>query len=137
MLPSVSDSTALAQPVLPAFVDEATSDACKEMEDSSIRDFGCLWRKCIEIQGAGACGSNEGVWSSWWDWSFISSCVAALLWHAQEESAVSVSVNQPGSQLLRLTSRDHEDDQRAGAPLLQGQAEGVGAVQPGEEKAPG
>ena len=31
----------------------------------------------------------------------------------------------------------HEDDPRAGAPLLQGQAEGVGAVQPGEEKAPG
>jgi len=31
----------------------------------------------------------------------------------------------------------HEDDQRAGAPLLRGQAEGVGAVQPGEEKAPG
>jgi len=29
---------------------------------------------------------------------------------------------------------DHEDDPRAGAPLLQGQAEGVGAVQPGEEK---
>jgi len=27
------------------------------------------------------------------------------------------------------------DDQRAGAPLLRGQAEGVGAVQPGEEKA--
>lgn len=22
----------------------------------------------------GACGSNEGVWSSWWDLSFISSC---------------------------------------------------------------
>jgi len=31
----------------------------------------------------------------------------------------------------------HEDDQRAGVPLLGGQAEGVGAVQPGEEKAPG
>jgi len=31
----------------------------------------------------------------------------------------------------------HEDDHRAGAPLLRGQAEGVGAVQPGEEKAPG
>jgi len=31
----------------------------------------------------------------------------------------------------------HEDDQRAGAPLLQGQAEGVGAFQPGEEKATG
>ena len=29
----------------------------------------------------------------------------------------------------------HEDDPRAGAPLLQGQAEGVGAVQHGEEKA--
>lgn len=35
--------------------------------------------------------------------SFISSCVAALLCRAQEESAVSVSVNQPGSQLLPLT----------------------------------
>ena len=31
----------------------------------------------------------------------------------------------------------HEDDQRAGVPLLRGQAEGAGAVQPGEEKAPG
>ena len=31
----------------------------------------------------------------------------------------------------------HKDDPRAGAPLLRGQAEGVGAVQPGEEKAPG
>ena len=31
----------------------------------------------------------------------------------------------------------HEDDPRAGAALLRGQAEGVGAVQPGEEKAPG
>jgi len=31
----------------------------------------------------------------------------------------------------------HKDDLRAGAPLLRGQAEGVGAVHPGEEKAPG
>ena len=31
----------------------------------------------------------------------------------------------------------HKDDPRAGVPLLRGQAEGVGAVQPGEEKAPG
>jgi len=31
----------------------------------------------------------------------------------------------------------HEDDPRAGVPLLRGQAEGVGDVQPGEEKAPG
>jgi len=31
----------------------------------------------------------------------------------------------------------HKDDLRAGAPLLRGQAEGAGAVQPGEEKAPG
>jgi len=31
----------------------------------------------------------------------------------------------------------HEDDPRAGAPLLRGQAEGAGAVQPGEKKAPG
>jgi len=31
----------------------------------------------------------------------------------------------------------HEGDPRAGAPLLRGQAEGVGAVQPREEKAPG
>ena len=29
----------------------------------------------------------------------------------------------------------HEDDQRAGAPPLQRQAEGAGLVQPGEEKA--
>ena len=29
----------------------------------------------------------------------------------------------------------HEDGLRAGAPLLRGQAETVGAVQPGEEKA--
>ena len=29
----------------------------------------------------------------------------------------------------------HEDDPRDGVPLLQGQAKGVGAVQPGEEKA--
>jgi len=33
--------------------------------------------------------------------------------------------------------KGHEDDLRAGAPLLRGQAEGVGAVQPGEEKALG
>ena len=31
----------------------------------------------------------------------------------------------------------HGDDPRAGAPLLRGQAEGAGAVQPGEEKAVG
>ena len=31
----------------------------------------------------------------------------------------------------------HKNDQRAGAPLLQRQAEGVGLVWPGEEKAPG
>jgi len=31
----------------------------------------------------------------------------------------------------------HEDDERAGVALPRGQAEGVGAVQPGEEKAPG
>ena len=31
----------------------------------------------------------------------------------------------------------HKEDQRAGAPLLQGQAEGVGVVRPGEEKALG
>ncbi|GAB0199613.1 mitochondrial enolase superfamily member 1 [Grus japonensis] len=31
----------------------------------------------------------------------------------------------------------HEDDPRAGAPLLWRQAEGVGVVQPGEEKGPG
>jgi len=31
----------------------------------------------------------------------------------------------------------HEDDPGAGAPLLRGQAEGAGAVQPGEEKALG
>jgi len=31
----------------------------------------------------------------------------------------------------------HEDDQRAGVALLQGQIKGVGAVQPAEEKAPG
>ena len=37
-------------------------------------------------------------------------------------------------QVLILLKSEH---QRAGAPLLQGQAEGVGAVQPGEEKAPG
>ena len=33
--------------------------------------------------------------------------------------------------------RGHEDDPRAGAPLLRGQVEGAGAIQPGEEKAPG
>ena len=31
----------------------------------------------------------------------------------------------------------HEDDQRAGAPLLWSQGEGVGGVQPGEYKALG
>ena len=31
----------------------------------------------------------------------------------------------------------HEDDQRAGAPLLWRQAEGSGLIQPGEEKVPG
>jgi len=31
----------------------------------------------------------------------------------------------------------HKDDQRAGVPLLRGQTKRVGAVQPGEEKAPG
>ena len=30
----------------------------------------------------------------------------------------------------------HKNGQRAGAPLLRGKAERVGAVQPGEEKAP-
>ena len=32
--------------------------------------------------------------------------------------------------------KGHRDDQKAGAPPLQGQAEIAGAVQPGEEKAP-
>jgi len=32
-------------------------------------------------------------------------------------------------------TRVNEDDQRAGVPLLRGQAKAVGAVQPGEEKA--
>jgi len=31
----------------------------------------------------------------------------------------------------------HKNDQRDGTPLLRGKAERVGAVQPGEEKAPG
>jgi len=31
----------------------------------------------------------------------------------------------------------HKNDQRDGTPLLQGEAERVGAVRPGEEKAPG
>ena len=31
----------------------------------------------------------------------------------------------------------HKDDQRAGAPTPQGQAEGAGLIQPGEEKAAG
>ena len=31
----------------------------------------------------------------------------------------------------------HKDDQRAGTPFLGGQTERVGAVQPGEKKAPG
>ena len=39
--------------------------------------------------------------------------------------------------LERVQRRATKDDPRAGAPLLRGQAEGVGAVQPGEEKAPG
>ncbi|PKU34288.1 hypothetical protein llap_15409 [Limosa lapponica baueri] len=33
--------------------------------------------------------------------------------------------------------RAHEDDQRGGVLLLQGEAERIGVVQPGEEKAPG
>ena len=33
--------------------------------------------------------------------------------------------------------RGHSNDPRAEAPLLRGQAERAGAVQPGEEKAPG
>jgi len=33
--------------------------------------------------------------------------------------------------------KGHKDDQRAGAPLLRGQAEGVRSVQPAEEKALG
>lgn len=37
----------------------------------------------------GACDSNKGCWLSWWDLSFVSSCVAALLCHAQEESVLS------------------------------------------------
>ena len=32
---------------------------------------------------------------------------------------------------------DHKDDLRSGVPILLGKAEGVGAVQPGEKKAPG
>lgn len=39
MLPSLSDSTALAQPVLPALVDKATSDAYRGVEDSSNKGF--------------------------------------------------------------------------------------------------
>ena len=38
---------------------------------------------------------------------------------------------------LEQVQRSHKDDPRAGAPHLQGQPEGAGAVQPGEEKSPG
>lgn len=33
--------------------------------------------------------------------------------------------------------KGHKDDQKAGEPFLQRQAEGVGVVQPGEDKASG
>ena len=39
--------------------------------------------------------------------------------------------------LLEQVQKSHEDDQGAGAPPLRGQAERIGVVQPGEEKAPG
>jgi len=45
---------------------------------------------------------------------------------------------QEGHQTVGVDPEEgHKDDQRAGVPTLQGQAEGVGAFQPGEEKALG
>jgi len=38
---------------------------------------------------------------------------------------------------LSWSEEGHKDEQKAGAPALQGQAERAGAVQPGEEKVPG
>ncbi|PKU41726.1 rna-directed dna polymerase from mobile element jockey- hypothetical protein [Limosa lapponica baueri] len=48
------------------------------------------------------------------------------------------SLAQEGHRCFGTSPADgHEDDQGAGAPLLQKQAERIGVVQPGEEKAPG
>jgi len=45
---------------------------------------------------------------------------------------------QEGCKVVGLGLEDsHEDDQRAGAPLLGRKDEGAGLVQPAEEKAPG
>ena len=42
-----------------------------------------------------------------------------------------------GHQAVRMSPEEsHEDDRRAGAPPLRGQAERAGAFQPREEKAP-
>ena len=38
---------------------------------------------------------------------------------------------------MDLLEHIHKNAQRAGAPLLRGQSDRVGVVQPGEEKAPG
>ena len=42
-----------------------------------------------------------------------------------------------GHRAVGVSLEGDEKDQRAGAPLLQGQAERAGAVQPGEKKAVG
>ena len=44
---------------------------------------------------------------------------------------------EQGQSVRSPPSEGHEDYQRAGVPLLRGQAKRVGAVQPGEEKAAG
>jgi len=54
----------------------------------------------------------------------LESC--AKLWGPQHNQDVDV--------LERVQRGGHEDHQRAGVPLLRGQAERVEAVQPGEEK---
>ena len=69
-------------------------------------------------------GRGRGFWPSaplWWDptWSPASSSGA------------------PSTRRIWSCWGGYKDDPRAGAPLLWGQAERVGAVQPGEEKAPG
>jgi len=51
------------------------------------------------------------------------------LWSPQHKKDMKV--------LERVPEEGHEDDPRAGVPLLRGQVAGIGAVQPGEEKAPG